>query len=54
MEDEMNKIDELKSALAKRLFDQNGMANSAEVVEDLVALIVALIEEKEDLINPTI
>ena len=34
----MTKTDELKAALVKLLFDQNGMANSIELVEALALL----------------
>ena len=39
----MTKTDELKAALIKLLFDQNGMANSIELVEALEVWIDAKI-----------
>jgi len=44
-------VEERKAALVKILFDQNGFANSIEVVESLVELIKAIVAE--DLGSPT-
>ena len=48
----MTKTDELKAALIKLLFDQNGMANSIELVEALEVWIDAKIEARTSWRDP--